>query len=1134
MAKAEPPQWIVELGLENPSINEFLHRPDLRPISAFFLGILFSASVYYIIHSPTLASLLSHFISQRPPPHLQVPLQIFQAAQRTRDQDGTYAEHPAHTRISLASASSIYGRMDPLALVFILDLVYITTTATQFGSLLAFDTIKGQVPCTFLVAWASLGAQTVRLVALLKLSLQLRDDGKTDQRQRSSVDWERVALWIALSALSVVTFLTTAVNTGVLRPISQVNLRLALCYMRHFTLGAAVTSGMNLFLETYILVRLLVSHYLRRRRLRAHSSDTSAAGGTATPITRMYRDIRLYRTLSLILLDAANVYPSIFYSRNSSTASGSFHILLDTVPFSVASLVVLWVFNRPYAISPKSGVEDSREVNTEARTARYSYGPYINGGGLQYQGGTESVLRGTIGHGGRESTLPHSIRIPTPNFSPFLNMDSSNSSGRARRESLPPSRDGNRSVRSVARSSGRRSIRSVGRSILGAVDIPGIHSSRRRQRQTEDNVGIPPDTGNKGSEDSLDQRVEEKEIIPSHPFALASPPLKGPFTPIPSIPEPPGYIQSTTPPPATQPRQSASFLRLGSNRPLSSFINIRERPRTLFSEDTRPHSRDWPSSTSITNRTASPFRPVSIAHDGSESTSVRDAVVLVASKSEIPAVDRGRIIPINKPKDTVPASELTLTQIESVDREVASSRHQDSESLRVVDLQQGSQQPISQGLPVRSTSSRLQRRRDPGNTPFREAMSTSKDGLPSQTLSKSPPEIDDSENGDKGTKVAGGFTKGSVYNLLPGFKARRLPKTPTTSTLPSIPGKVSPPPLPLPPAISPSPQHSLHPMTKERGHGLLRPRQILPRQVEIADQMQLRPSMQSGHRTRGSVGTIQLGEAQMGLSSPTRSARIATQPVRLESGTHSLPMDVSNTHVTDHPEDNEDPAVNRQSTPLVIASPFGSDIILPSVGANETSERQQEGSGGDASTRNPSDLLAKEGEEEIGDIRLRRISHSTGFSSATSNHNSSRPRTGESLPSRVASEGVLPTEGGVPSERGGSPSSPLRKRLPTTLRLSALGTGPENRSDRAGTQGSTPNTSPILSRRSASGTHSHPRLWLTSGEIPLERQHGEDSTVAMTPSEEGITRDDQGMQYGSIRIRVGAESSSIPAPAPTN
>ncbi|KAG8801950.1 hypothetical protein FRC17_006522, partial [Serendipita sp. 399] len=431
---------------------------------------------------------------------------------------------------SLASTSSIYGRMDPLALVFILDLVYITTTATQFGSLLAFDGIKGQVACTFLVAWASLGAQTIRLVALLKLSLQLRSHATTSGQTRKHVDWERVALWTALVALSVVTFLTTAVSTGVLRRISSVNPQLALCYMRHFTLGAGVISGMNLFLELYILLRLLLSHFWRRTK-----NQPSTLNDATSPGLRLYSDIRLYRALSLILLDAATIYPSVFYPRTIRAPSSSFHVLLDFVPFSVASLVVLWVFNHPYVVFIKSNVEHGQTVNTIIRTSRYSYGPYSNGGAMQYQNPTESVLQGTAGHERRDSTLPQSIRIPTPNFSPFLNMDSSNSSGRARRESLPPSRDGNRSLRSVARSSGRRSIRSVGRSILSAVDLPGLPSSRRRPPLVDDNEGI----GKKVSEESLDEVAREKMMIPPHPFALASPPVDGSFaTPaIPPVPQ---------------------------------------------------------------------------------------------------------------------------------------------------------------------------------------------------------------------------------------------------------------------------------------------------------------------------------------------------------------------------------------------------------------------------------------------------------------------------------------------------------------------------------------------------------------------------------------------------------------------
>jgi hypothetical protein len=136
---------------------------------------------------------------------------------------------------------------DPLALVFILDLIYIVTAATQLGSLLSFSSATGAVPCTFLVVCGALGeltsqyatvgpisrkltvirfregSGTVRLIGLLKLSIHLRERGASQR--------EKYILWGALTISAITMFLITAVNTGVLQPIPLWS-SLSFCYIR--------------------------------------------------------------------------------------------------------------------------------------------------------------------------------------------------------------------------------------------------------------------------------------------------------------------------------------------------------------------------------------------------------------------------------------------------------------------------------------------------------------------------------------------------------------------------------------------------------------------------------------------------------------------------------------------------------------------------------------------------------------------------------------------------------------------------------------------------------------------------------------------------------------------------------------
>jgi hypothetical protein len=70
-----------------------------------------------------------------------------------------------------------------------------------------------------------IGAETIRLIGLFKLTIHLRELG--------GPFWERIFLWAALMALSIVMFLTTAVSTGVLRTIPQV-VSMSFCYFRQY------------------------------------------------------------------------------------------------------------------------------------------------------------------------------------------------------------------------------------------------------------------------------------------------------------------------------------------------------------------------------------------------------------------------------------------------------------------------------------------------------------------------------------------------------------------------------------------------------------------------------------------------------------------------------------------------------------------------------------------------------------------------------------------------------------------------------------------------------------------------------------------------------------------------------------
>jgi hypothetical protein len=87
-------------------------------------------------------------------------------------------------------------------------------------------------------------------------------------------------------------------------------------------------------------------------------------------------DVQICQALSLVLLDGVTIYPSLYPTS----------LLADFIPFSAASILVLTAFNHN-TLPKHSLVSSILSVN--------------------------------------QPSLLQSVRIPTPNFSPFLNMDSS-------------------------------------------------------------------------------------------------------------------------------------------------------------------------------------------------------------------------------------------------------------------------------------------------------------------------------------------------------------------------------------------------------------------------------------------------------------------------------------------------------------------------------------------------------------------------------------------------------------------------------------------------------------------------------------------------------------------------------------
>ena len=109
-----------------------------RQYATFFLGWLFVLSLVLFLSSPTLSSIV-----------LRLKRALYPLNVETRSTD-TLAEKSFPTTTSS-------NKSDALSLVFLLNLLILTTSATQFASLLAFNSSNGETSCVFLTAWNGLG-----------------------------------------------------------------------------------------------------------------------------------------------------------------------------------------------------------------------------------------------------------------------------------------------------------------------------------------------------------------------------------------------------------------------------------------------------------------------------------------------------------------------------------------------------------------------------------------------------------------------------------------------------------------------------------------------------------------------------------------------------------------------------------------------------------------------------------------------------------------------------------------------------------------------------------------------------------------------------------------------------------------
>ncbi len=119
-----------------------------RQYVTFFLGWLFFLSLVFSLTSPTLSSIVLRFKRAFNPPNVE-----------SRSIDAR-----AEKSIPTITSSNM---SDSMALVFFINLLILTTSATQFASLLAFDSSNGETSCVFLTAWNGLGENFSHILLLV-------------------------------------------------------------------------------------------------------------------------------------------------------------------------------------------------------------------------------------------------------------------------------------------------------------------------------------------------------------------------------------------------------------------------------------------------------------------------------------------------------------------------------------------------------------------------------------------------------------------------------------------------------------------------------------------------------------------------------------------------------------------------------------------------------------------------------------------------------------------------------------------------------------------------------------------------------------------------------------------------------
>ncbi|KAI9063247.1 hypothetical protein FKP32DRAFT_1572377 [Trametes sanguinea] len=289
---------------DNSFATEFLRHPDFRATAGFLLGWVFWSSVSYAYQSQffqSLGRICWRFIrGERNSTHAR---DIEARAPAATEKGGNQRRDGLQTNVQRISNES--------ALVFTLNLCFAFASFAKFCSILAYDPGGANTACAFTVAWGSMADQAARLVGLFILTLRL----KSQNARPIEFYCLCAALVIALSF--VLAF--NATNTGDIIPVKS--LTVAICVVDRYLPTAILTSASLIIIELYMLMRCL-----------SWEDRLSGLGY----MFHKSMNLQVARASSLLLLDVLTVAPNVVNT----------NVLARFVPFSLAALIVLIVFNR--------------------------------------------------------------------------------------------------------------------------------------------------------------------------------------------------------------------------------------------------------------------------------------------------------------------------------------------------------------------------------------------------------------------------------------------------------------------------------------------------------------------------------------------------------------------------------------------------------------------------------------------------------------------------------------------------------------------------------------------------------------------------------------------------------------------